>query len=199
MSIPDTRPSLLVRLRDPQDRDAWEEFVSIYQHIVHRMATRRGLQKADADDLTQQVLWAISRTIDRFEPDQERGKFRTWLRTIAHRAIVNAISRRHADQALGGDDAQILLTELSQVDASDELLHHEYRQELFLVAAAQVRAEVSEQAWHSFWETNVRGRSVAEVARELNWTPGNIYTWRCRIMKRLKAKVQWLDIEEVLP
>jgi len=77
MSVPDTRPSLLLRIRDAADREAWEEFEGLYRQVIHRMAIARGMQVADADDLTQQVLWSISQAIDRFEPDDTRARFRT--------------------------------------------------------------------------------------------------------------------------
>ena len=77
MSVPDTRPSLLLRIRDSADREAWEEFEGLYRQVIHRMAIARGMQVADADDLTQQVLWSISQAIDRFEPDDTRARFRT--------------------------------------------------------------------------------------------------------------------------
>ena len=51
-----TRASLLLRIRDPQDRMAWEEFVSLYAPLVHAYGRRRGLQDHDAADLTQEVL-----------------------------------------------------------------------------------------------------------------------------------------------
>src|SRR5215212_4464872 len=41
---PTTRPSLLVRLRDPQDERAWAEFVGIYTPLVYRLARRKGFQ-----------------------------------------------------------------------------------------------------------------------------------------------------------
>ncbi|MGV3483456.1 MAG: RNA polymerase sigma factor, partial [Planctomycetaceae bacterium] len=66
----------------PKDREAWEEFVAIYQHIVYRMAVRHGMQPVDADDLTQQVFWSISRAIDRFDPDASKGRFRRIIQRL---------------------------------------------------------------------------------------------------------------------
>lgn len=56
--FPDTRDSLLVQVRDPANRDAWERFVQIYHPVIVRTALARGLQHADAHDLAQQVLMA---------------------------------------------------------------------------------------------------------------------------------------------
>ena len=38
---PSTRPSLLVRIRDPQDKRAWAEFQEIYAPLVRRLAIQR--------------------------------------------------------------------------------------------------------------------------------------------------------------
>ena len=57
---PPTRPSLLVRIRDNGDREAWRQFVDLYAPLVYKFARRRGLQDADAADLTQEVLQAVA-------------------------------------------------------------------------------------------------------------------------------------------
>ena len=68
MNQPDaTRPSLLVRIKDPHDREAWEQFVEIYTPIIYRMACRRRLQDADAADLTQEVLRSVSGAVVRLD------------------------------------------------------------------------------------------------------------------------------------
>ena len=64
--------------------------------VVYRLALRKGLQHADAEDLAQQVLTAVSKAIDRWQTDPTRAKFRTWLHRIAQNAIINALSLRQA-------------------------------------------------------------------------------------------------------
>jgi GTP cyclohydrolase I len=61
--VPSTRPSLLVRLRDFEDRHAWHEFVDLYAPVVFGYARSRGLQNADAADLTQEVLSQVAEAI----------------------------------------------------------------------------------------------------------------------------------------
>ena len=53
LSLPDTRHSLLVRLRDTADQAAWQQFAELYEPAILRLARRQGLQHADAADLTQ--------------------------------------------------------------------------------------------------------------------------------------------------
>ena len=72
---PATRPSLLVRLRNPRDGQAWAQFVDVYAPLVYAFALSQSLQDADAADLTQEVLRAVNAALGRFEYDPERGSF----------------------------------------------------------------------------------------------------------------------------
>src|SRR6516162_757954 len=100
---PATRHTLIAKLRDPADAHAWREFLALYEPLVYRLARNKGLQDADARDVCQEVFRAVSRAIDRWEPDSGRGTFRGWLFTIARNLCVNALTRRDPFAAGAGD------------------------------------------------------------------------------------------------
>src|SRR5208283_5394367 len=91
---PSTHASLLLRLRDPKDHEAWLEFVSLYEPVTYRLLRRHGLQDADAREVMQELLMAVSRSIGRWDPAKERGSFRGWLRRVARNLVINWLNRR---------------------------------------------------------------------------------------------------------
>ena len=194
MNPPETRPSLLLRVRDPADREAWAEFSEIYRPVICRLARLKGLQAADAEDLAQQVLISIANAIERWEPEPGRAKFRTWVRRIVQNAILNALTRGAPDKASGDDNDHLLLQQSpARTGPDSDLLKTEYRREVFVWAARQIRDEFTEGTWNSFWLTAVAGQEVDDVAAQLGRSRGSVYASRSRVMKRLKQMVEEFD------
>ena len=192
---PETRVSLLIRLRDPSDQEAWAEFVEIYRPVIWRLARAKGLQDADAHDLLQQVLLNVSRSVDQWQPDGERARFRTWLKRVAENAVWNALSRRRPDRGSGDSAIQAMLALQPDVsDADTALLRLEHRREVFRWAARQIRPEFQPSTWDAFWLTAVEDWDVERVAGHLGKNAGAIYAARSRVMRRLQQKVA--DYEE---
>jgi RNA polymerase sigma-70 factor (ECF subfamily) len=189
-STPETRASLLIRVRDPADQAAWHEFVEIYRPVILRLARQKGMQEADADDVAQEVLVAVARAVERREHDPKRAKFRTWLNRVAHNAILNALTRGRPDRG-SGDSAllPVLDQHESHTGPDSDLLRLEYRREVFRWAVRQVRQEFHQTTWGAFWLTAVEGRAVEVVAEELAKNPGAIYAARSRVMRRIQEKV----------
>jgi hypothetical protein len=77
--MPPTRASLLVRLRDPHNAEAWEQFVQLYAPLVYQFARRKGLQDADAADLGRKVAAGVvgqQLALERVRVSLARGKRR---------------------------------------------------------------------------------------------------------------------------
>jgi RNA polymerase sigma-70 factor (ECF subfamily) len=189
--FPDTRLSLIARLGHIDDDEAWREFRAIYGPAVYRLARRRGLQHADAEDLLQQVFAAVGRAIHRWDPDPARGRFRSWLAKIAQNAAINALTRRPRDAAKGGTTVfELLDRQLGKQDSGRELIELELRRSLFRWAAERVRGEFGEKTWRAFWLTMVEGQEIQVAASALQMSVGSVYAARSRIVRRLKREIE---------
>jgi RNA polymerase sigma-70 factor (ECF subfamily) len=188
---PSTRPSLLVRIRNAKDQEAWSQFVDIYAPLVYAYARRYGLQDADAADLTQDVLRAVARAANKLVYDAERGTFRGWLFTVTRNKLRNfhASQGRHCRGA-GDTDVQNLLNQHAAPDDDSAEWDAEFERSQFNWVADQVRTEVQESTWLAFWQTAVEGRSGKEVAATLDMTVAAVYLAKSRVMARLKERLR---------
>ncbi len=196
MTTPSTRASLLLRLRDSQDHEAWLEFVSLYEPVAYRLLRRHGLQDADAREVMQDLLMAVSRNIQRWDPAKERGAFRGWLRRVARNLVINWLKQRQRRViATGGSDLYTILNQLPDDSAPETVeFDKELRRAMFQRAAEQVRGEVQPATWQAFWETAVVGTSPADAAKKLDMTAGAIRVAKCRVLARLQTAV--LEMEK---
>src|SRR5262245_7877165 len=159
-----TRPSLLVRLRDGRDKEAWSEFVRLYAPLVYGYARKQRLRDADAADLVQDVLQQIALSMGQFRYDTSRGKFRSWLfKVTRNRLHTYWHANRKYNRASGDSAVQALLEQQPAENGDDGLWEREYQQRLLSVAVAQVRQEFEEVTWQAFWQTTYDGRTPSEA------------------------------------
>jgi RNA polymerase sigma-70 factor (ECF subfamily) len=190
-AIPLTRASLLVRLRDPRDEAAWKEFVDLYVPVVYGYLRRQGLQDADAVDLCQDVVGAVTVAIGRLEYDPSQGSFRGWLFTVVRRKLSNWRRARKNLPAAGNDSTiRQMLEQHPAPEETEADWEIEWRQRVFAWACEQVRPEVSEKTWQAFWRTAIDGLSGKVVAADLGMSVAAVYLARSRIVARLKELVQ---------
>lgn len=196
---PLTRASLLVRIRDGNNHVAWREFVQLYSPVVYGFARKRGLQDADAADLMQDVMRSISTAIGRLDYDRNQGTFRGWLFTITRNKIFNHLSaRRIRPQASGDSTTSRLLDSQPDPDSADgaDTWEMEYQRRLASLAMERIQSEFQAKTWRAFWLTAVEGRAVAEVAKEVDLSPGAIYVAKSRVLARLKDEVEAMRRQE---
>ena len=194
--IPDTRKSLILRLPNRDDAEAWDEFTQIYQPLVYRLARSKGLQDADAQEVSQEVLVAVAGAVDRWKPDPQRGRFRDWLFRIARNWMLNYLTRKnYRSIASGNGDVDQWLQQ--QPDASTDqsaVLDLEYEREVLRWASVRVRQCVKDSTWKAFWMTSVEGRRAADVASELGISVGAVHIARSRVIGRLTNMVTRFEL-----
>ncbi|MFN0052622.1 MAG: RNA polymerase sigma factor [Planctomycetales bacterium] len=190
---PSTDPSLLMRLRDAQDSQAWGLFVSVYGPMIARFCRRRGLQDADAFDVSQEVLAKVSQALRSFEYQPETGRFRHWLGSVVRSRLAEFFAERQRQQSASGKpppDAFFLEEAIEGgIDAEWTQQFHDH---LLRVAMERAEADFDPINWQAFdlsWRQNV---PVAEVAQQLNLPVAAVYVARYRILERLRKEVLML-------
>ena len=169
---PTTRSSLLLRLRDPEDHEAWIDFVTLYEPAVYRLLRRHGLQDVDARDVMQELFLTVSRSIDQWDPAKDRGSFRAWLRRVARNRVINWVKHRERRVvATGGSGLQSML---DMLPASDEPETVEFDHELRRNVPSCGRTSARRSPLCNLGSVlgNRRRRNVADRRRDETWDDG---------------------------
>lgn len=192
--FPDTRSTLLVQVKSPDNREAWEQFADLYRPVIYRMARKRGMQDSDAQDLAQTVLIRVVGAIDRWEKTDPDIGFRNWLSRVTRNAILTALTTQRRDAAAGGTDIQELLSLQPEVRTDVEReLSLECLREQYHRAAAIVQSDVTAETWRAFELSVIDGKPCDEVAEIIGKPIGTVYAARSRVMRRLSDQVQQLE------
>ena len=179
-----------------RDQAAWSEFVEIYTPVVYGFLRKRGLQDADAADVTQDVFRKVCRSIDGFRCDAQLGSFRGWLLTVTSSSLADLRAIR-CRQPVGSADTTIYrrLEEEVADNHLQEAWDREYRDSVFQWAVRRIRQDFQDRTWQAFWKTSVEGSTAQDVAEALGMSVGAVYTAKCRVLEQLKRSIQEIEKE----
>jgi RNA polymerase sigma factor (sigma-70 family) len=187
-----TRPSLLIRVRDPRDQAAWSEFDAIYRPMLHRFAQARGLGLTDAEEIAQQCMTAINQHIKDFDYDPRKGKFKSWLRTMVGNKVKNLLRDRHEAQAKSRDFDRPQWQE----PAPDEVFNRLWEEEHLKHCLRSVRSEVEDATFNVFFSLVMEERPIDQVCRDFNVNAANVRVIKSRMLQRIRRRMILLLGEE---
>ena len=190
-----TRLSLLARLyrQGNPDQEAWRDFVTQYGRSIYKWCRHWGLQDADAQEVTQQVLVKLAETMKEFVYDPS-GSFRAWLNTVTHHTWRNYVVSQQRTPLVGGTDR--CYEQVLSAPARDDLvrrLEAEFDRELLETAIQRVRLRVAPHNWEAFRLTAIDGVSPREAAQKLEMKIANVYAAKSSVLRLLQQEVDQME------
>ena len=183
MIVYTTHTTLLGKLGEDNNPAAWDEFCVRYGELIRSFARRQGLQAADCDDVLQDVLIALSGSMRKFEYDPSRGKFRSYLKTIALRAIYKKFRQK---QRPGGQGPMGDAVDDAAVDPeTDQRWEEEWRHHHLRQAMRTIDNEFSDADRAAFRLYALGNRGAKETAEALGISADSVYQAKSRITARL--------------
>jgi len=177
-----TSPTLLNRLRQAPDSDAWSCFDAIYRPLLTSWLRRYSLQPHDREDLVQEILQSVLRELPHFQYQPARGHFRGWLRQI----MVNRLREFWRSQKRDAPFLEPLLEQL-QDPSSDlsRLWDREHDQHVLQGMLAQLEPDFAPTTWQAF-RRQLAGEEPAAIAAGLGLSANAVLLAKSRILKRLR-------------
>jgi RNA polymerase sigma-70 factor (ECF subfamily) len=191
---PQTSQSLLLRLCDGNDHESWQLFFAIYSPVLREYFQRRGLQAADSDDLVQEVLASVVKAMRDSQYDRAKGRFRSWLGTVAANRLSNFFRRR----ACYANLVQVTPDNVAYIDPDSDWVEL-FSKHLFRAACERIRPLFELQTWESFQLTWIDNVPAQEVANRLSIPIHSVYVNKSRVLQRLKDEVETLAEDCAVP
>jgi len=185
----ETSLTLLERLQRDPDPASWQRLVDIYGPLIARWLSRSPLQKADHEDLTQEVLKVVVQKLPDFQRRRE-GSFRAWLRGVTANCMREFWrSSKYRPVATGDSDFLQKLQELedpkSQLAQAWNTEHdrHVVRRLLELIAP-QFEPTTLQAFRRVVWD----GQKSAQVAAELGISVNAVFLAKSKVLRALRQE-----------
>ncbi|MDF7822732.1 sigma-70 family RNA polymerase sigma factor [Pontiellaceae bacterium B12227] len=191
-----TRRTLISRIRDRDDDEAWEEFVQIYRRYIYAIIRNMNISEADADDLVQTVLIKLMDSCSKQDMGEIR-RFRSWLSTMTRNCVIDFIRKRSMEaerfEMAVKEDEMAYLKDIRLPDI-EQIAEREWGVHLANMAMENIKPLFSGKAIKVF-QLNLDGVEIAEIAKKMNLKENSVYRLRNRVKARLISEIEELRKE----
>ena len=189
----DTSLSLLARVREPADAEAWNRLAELYTPLLRRWLLSYQVQDSDADDLIQEVLETVFRDVGKFEHANGEGAFRGWLRQILVHRLRNLWRGRKYRPEVGGTPILDRLNELEdETSQLSRVWNQEHDRQVIARLMELIRPRFQAKTWEAFHRQMFAGQKAEQVAESLAMSIGSVYVARSRVLSALRREAAGL-------
>ena len=196
-SYENTRHTLLDRVCDVSDDEAWDEFVEYYSRFIHHVVRYMGVSESDCDDLVQQILLRLTRSVGTY--DRTKAGFRTWLSTVCRNCVYRYYSKQKTQSerftALTAENEMVLSDEIANDDELEKFINSEWENYITSLAMDRVKDSFRGNAITIF-EMSLRGISFSDIAEHLSMTEKSVSVVKRRVYNKLLLEIK--DLIHVL-
>jgi len=199
-----TRQSLLSRLKDWNDQEGWKVFFDTYWRLIYNAAIKAGLTDAEAQDVVQETVISVLKSIPNFEYDAKKGSFKNWLLRLTGWRITDQLRKRQrgieSRKREPGTSKRTATVErvIDPVGLKLEATwDNEWEKNLVEAAIERVKKKVDPKHYQIFDLYAMKSWPVSKVARTLKVNSGKVYLIKHRISQLIKKEIVHLRTKPI--
>lgn len=181
-----TQQTLIQRAQNPDDHQAWDDFVKYYESFVKMVLGKSGIRSSEEDDLVQNILLKVWKGLPRYEYRKERAKFRTWLSTIIRNTVFSHASKTKGEDGKRENYKDFI--ENSTETSLEKVIEKEWCDYVATLAMEKVKEAFSGKAIEVF-RLSLKEKNATEISELLGITEDTVYSLRSRVKRRLKQEI----------
>ncbi len=186
-----TRKTLLMRAKNRNDQDAWEEFVEVYRRFIYHVLNRMNVNENDFDDMVQEVLIRLWEKLGSYDP--EKARFRSWLSFVIRNIVINSFRKKNLHVEKLEQFSDSLSTKSSKTEV-EKMIEREWKLHVSNMAMATIKELFSGKAVQVF-EMSLQGLDSAQISVKLGIGQNSVKVLKSRVKSRYMAEVQRLITE----
>jgi RNA polymerase sigma factor (sigma-70 family) len=187
-----TRQTLIQRAKNPNDTLAWHDFDNYYRSFIEVVIKKFNLPICDREDLAQDVLLKVWKSLESMNLNKNNAKFRTWLSTIIKNTVIDFFKKEKGkNKNLSIEDNTIEITIPSDID---KLIEEQWQSHLSKLAFNRISKNFSGNAIEAF-KLSYSGHSTEEISNLLNLSTDSVYVLKNRVKNKLIEELKQLQKE----
>lgn len=186
-----TRKTLLMRAKNRDDQDAWEEFVEVYRRFIYHVLNRMNVNDNDFDDMVQEVLLRLWEKLGTYDP--EKARFRSWLSFVIRNIVINSIRKKSLHVEKMEQLTDRLSSKSSQTEV-EKMVEREWKLHVSNMAMMTIKELFSGKAVQVF-ELSLLGLDNSQIGVKLGIGQNSVKVLKSRVKSRYMAEVQRLITE----
>jgi RNA polymerase sigma-70 factor (ECF subfamily) len=195
-----TRVSLLTRLKDWNDQEGWKVFFDTYWKLIYRAAIKAGLSDTEAQEVVQETVISVSKSMSDFEYDSEKGSFKSWLLRLTSWRVSDQLRKRqrdlrfrHSQPRTSTRTATVERLPDPAAQGLEATWDEDWEKNLVDAAVDRVKRKVDAKHYQAFDLYVFKEWPVSRVAKALKINPGKVYLIKHRITALIKKEISHLQ------
>ena len=191
-----TRITLISRLKNRTDEQAWLEFDKTYRPYIAGILIRMEFTNHDIQDIQQNVMLKAWDKLSEFHYDKSKGKFRHWIASITINTAKNLIRKNSRLSNAIKDKETLLERYLKQTDSPEleEIIQNEWEYFVTQKAWGNIEGTLSKLVIQCF-EKVTSGLPVKQIAKDLSIQENTVYVYNKRVKNALCCEIARLEEE----
>ncbi len=188
-----TRITLLQKLKDRRDDEAWNDFYSYYAPYIKSLIRRFLSREEDVEDCSQIILVSIWQSLPTFNYDPGKGRFRSWLITISRNKVnsyLHKTIRENEKRSSFIDNESIEIPE----NQFDVVALEEWQNYISGLAWKNIASQFNEPSLDIF-KRALSGTSNKDIAQQLNMNANTVAVYKKRVRIAMKQEIIRLQAE----
>jgi len=191
-----TRQTLLYKLIDSNDEKSWDEFVQLYEGYIYVVLRNLRVNINTAEDLLQDVLLKVWKSLPNYEYREGQCTFRTWLCLVIKSVAYNYFrkkSTQNNNKNLVYDETLHKLDSITEPEI-DKIAELEWKSYISNMAWKNVQSEFAPRTIEIF-EASLNEIPNNALAEQFGMSENSIRVYKSRVKKVLLKEMARLNEE----